>query len=126
MEARRGAEVDAGYKPIRRGWFFGEPALRKELLGQMSERLGREHYGEERQESQQEQAERVVAEELRRRRWTERTLGGLAKGDREKVKIAVRLRQETLVTVAWIAERLQMASVANVNTLLYQWQQGRK
>jgi hypothetical protein len=28
-----------------------------------------------------------------------------------------RLRKETLVTVAWIAQRLQMGSVANVNTL---------
>ena len=64
MEARRGAEVDEAYRPIRRGWFFGEPVLRKALLGQMSERLGAEHYGEERQESQAEKAERVVAEEL--------------------------------------------------------------
>jgi hypothetical protein len=38
---------------------------------------------------------------------------------KEKVKIAVRLRRETLVTVEWIAERLRMGSVANVNTLLY-------
>jgi hypothetical protein len=28
---------------------------------------------------------------------------------------------ETLVTVGWIAERLKMRRVANVNTLLYQW-----
>ena len=125
MEARRGAEDDAGYQPIRRGWFFGEQALKRELLGQMSKRLGREHYGEERQESQTEKAERVVGVELRRRRWTEATLGERNKGDREKVKIAVRLRKETLVTVAWIAERLQMGSVANVNTLLYQWRQGK-
>jgi hypothetical protein len=38
---------------------------------------------------------------------------------KEKVKIAVRLRRETLVTVEWIAERLRMGSVANVSTLLY-------
>jgi hypothetical protein len=90
----------------------------------MSQRLGPEHYGEERQESQEEQAEQVVKEELRRRRWTEATLGERKKGEFEKVKIAVRLRQETLVTVAWIAARLQMGSVANVNTLLYRWRQG--
>jgi dihydroorotate dehydrogenase len=41
------------------------------------------------------------------------------------VKIAVRLRKETLVTVAWIAERLQMGSVAHVNTLLYRWRLGQ-
>jgi len=125
VEARRGAEQAAGYKPIRRGWFFGENALKRELLGQMNERLGPEHYGEERQESQAEKAEAVVGLELRRRRWTETTLGERNKGDLEKLKIAVRLRNETLVTVAWIAERLQMGSVANVNTLLYQWRQGK-
>ena len=126
MEVRREAEDGATYKPIRRGWFFGEKALKKELLGQMSKRLGPEYYGEERQESQAEQAEELVKEELRRRRWTEATLGERKKGEVEKVKIAMRLRKETLVTVSWIAARLQMGSVANVNTLLYHWRQGKR
>jgi hypothetical protein len=128
MEGRRQAEAEAeaSYKPIRRGWFFGEEALKRELLGRMSERMGTEHYGEERRESQAEKAEWVVGEELRRRGWTEPTLGERSKGDREKVAIAMRLRQETLVTVAWIAGRLQMGSVANVNTLLYRCRRGRK
>jgi hypothetical protein len=47
---------------------------------------------------------------MKRRRWTRETS--------EKVKTAARLRRETVVTVAWIAERLGMGSVANVNTLL--------
>ena len=87
--------------------------------------MGSEHYGAERQESQAEKAEGVVAEELRRRRWTEAMLGERRKGDPVKVTMAVRLRKETLVTVAWIAQRLRMGSVANVNTLLYQWRQGK-
>ena len=99
--------------------------MKQELLGQMSERMGPEHYGEEREESQAEKAQRVVGEELRRRQWTEATLTKRNKGDLEKLKMAVRLRHETLVTVAWIAKRLQMGSVANVNTLLYQWRQGK-
>ena len=37
---------------------------------------------------------------MRRRKWTEATLEEWRKGDAEKVKIAVRLREETLVTVA--------------------------
>jgi REP element-mobilizing transposase RayT len=126
MEARRGAEESASYRSIRRGWFFGGSALKQELLGQMSEQMGSEHYGQERQESQAEKAEQVVAEELHRRGWTEATLKKRAKGDRDKVRIAVRLRQETLVTVAWIAGRLQMGSVANANTLLYHWRQRKQ
>ena len=62
---------------------------------------------------------------MRRRRWTEATLGDRNKGDFEKLKIVVRLRNQTLVTRAWIAQRLQMGSVANVNTVLYQWRQGK-
>jgi putative transposase len=125
MEAKRATEDGARYKPIRRGWFFGDKAFKKELLGQMSQRFGPEHYGPERQESQTEQAERVVTEELRRHRWTEATLGERKKGAVEKVRMALRLRKETLATVAWIAERLQMGSVANVNTLLYRWRVGK-
>jgi hypothetical protein len=68
----------------------------------------------------------VVVEELRRQGWTQATLGQQAKGHPQKVKIAMRLRKETLVTVAWIAERLRMGSVANVNTLLYHWRKGRR
>ena len=100
--------------------------MKKQLLAQMSERLGPEHYGEERQESQEEKAEQVVAEELRRRRWEEAALGQRAKGDPEKVKIVMRLRNERLMTVTWIAERLQMGSVANLNTLLCQRRQRKR
>ena len=39
VEARRGVEEGRTYKPIRRGWFFGQKALKKELLGQMKEGL---------------------------------------------------------------------------------------
>ncbi len=63
---------------------------------------------------------------LRRRRWNEEVLGQRAKGDPEKVKIVMRLRKETLMTVTWIAERLPMGSVANVNTLLCQRRQRKR
>lgn len=36
---------------IRHGWCLGKEAFRKELLAQMSERLGAEHYGEQRMEA---------------------------------------------------------------------------
>jgi len=39
-------------------------------------------------------------DELRKRRWTEATLGEGNKGELDKLKIAVRLRNETLVTAA--------------------------
>ena len=119
MEAQRSAEEGIAYKPIRRGWFFGEKALKKELLGQMKGRMGTEHYGEERQETAEAQAEGMVREELKRRHWREEDLGRRAKGDAVKVALAVRLREETVMTVKWIAERLQMGAPGYVNLLLY-------
>ena len=47
-EARRAGEAGADYKKVRRGWCLGTETFRKELLGQMKERLGAEHYGAER------------------------------------------------------------------------------
>src|SRR5688572_27228840 len=51
MEQRRAAEESADHPPIRRGWCFGNEAFRKELLTQIAERMGSEHYREERRES---------------------------------------------------------------------------
>jgi len=119
MEARRAAETGADYKRVRRGWCLGKESFRKELLGQMKERLGAEHYGAERQETAEAQAEGIVAEELKRQRWREEDLGQRSKGDAVKVALAARLRAETVMTVKWIAERLQMGAPGYVNLLLY-------
>ena len=106
-------------KSLRRGWCLGSEAFRKELLAQMSERIGEHHYGEERAESDLEQAERVVREGLIKLGWTERDLAMRAKGDARKVKLAVRLRAETTATIKWIAQRLKMGTSTYLNHLLY-------
>ncbi|HAV64487.1 MAG TPA: hypothetical protein DCY13_19230, partial [Verrucomicrobiales bacterium] len=118
-EAQRAAEdAEGDYRTVRRGWCLGGDRFREELLEQMSERRGAEHYGQERAESDEAKAERIVKEELKRRRWTEKKLGRLAKGDAEKVAIARRLRAETVMTVAWIADRLRLGSRNYANFLL--------
>ena len=61
----------------------------------------------------------IVADELKRRRWDEAELGRRAKGDAQKLAMAVRLRAETAVTVKWIAERLRMGTPGYANHLLY-------
>lgn len=124
VESKRSEEEPAFYAAIRRGWCFGEDEFRKEMLVQVSERLGAEHYGGEREEAAEAEAERMIKEELRRRRWTEVDLEQRAKGDRVKVDLAARLRRDTLVTVKWIAVRLHMGSACYVNSLLYRWRKG--
>ena len=119
VEERRGSEEGEEFKSIRRGWCLGEELFRKELLTQMSERLGAEHYGEERTETDVAKAERIIAAELKRRHWTEEQMRERPKGDAAKVRLAVRLRAETVRSVAWLAQRLHLGSRAYANHLLW-------
>jgi hypothetical protein len=74
LEPGAGQIAPAGTALVRRrapadpaGWFFGEDALKQELLAAVSEKAGKWHYGEAVQESAEAQAERIVTEELNRR-----------------------------------------------------------
>ena len=118
MEERRRQEDPGQYKALRRGWCLGEKAFRKELLAQMASRVGESHFGAERRESGEERAERIVEEELRRRGWTEAELKRRRKGDAQKVRIAARLRRESIMTLKWIAGRLHMGSWTHVSNCL--------
>jgi len=90
-----------------------------DLLAQVSELAGPEHRGEDIRQSAEEKAERLVQEELGRLGWSGQNLAGRPKGDARKVRIAARLRQETTMTLAWIARRLQMGTPGHVSCLLY-------
>ena len=92
-----------------------------ELLAQVSAKAGAWHYGDELRESAQAKAERIVAEELKRRKWDGSTLAERRKGDPAKLAIARRLRQETTMTLAWIAQRLKVGTKTHLAHLLY-WQ----
>jgi hypothetical protein len=92
--------------------------LKEELLARASERVGAQHYGAERQESGEAKTERLVREELAKLGWAEVELARRRKGDPGKVRIARRLRQETTMTLAWIAARLRMGVWTHVSNLL--------
>jgi hypothetical protein len=118
MERRRAEESGADYEAIRRDWMLGSETFRQELLAAAIERVGPSHYGAQRQESDRQKAERVVKEELGRLGWEEDDLGARRKGHRAKVMLARRLRQETTMSLKWIAQRLQMGSWTYVSNLL--------
>jgi hypothetical protein len=119
LEAQRGAEEGGEFKAIRRGWCLGGEAFRQELLAQMGEVMGAEHYGEERAETAAARAQQIIAAELERRGWQQAELKTRRKGDPVKVALAARLRAETTLTVGWIAERLAMGTRSHLNHLLY-------
>jgi hypothetical protein len=56
--------------------------------------------------------------ELERLGWAESELTRQRKGDRHEVALARRLRAETTMSLAWIAQRLRMGSWSYVSNLL--------
>ena len=64
LEERRASESVEDYRPVRRGWCLGRDLFRKELLGQMQDRMGAEHYRVERQQTMAARAERIVVAEM--------------------------------------------------------------
>jgi hypothetical protein len=118
MERRRAEESAADYEQIRSDWVLGSEAFRQELLAAVVERVGPSHYGAQRQETGLQKAERVVKEELERLGWDEVQLRARPKGHRSKVLLARRLRQETTMSLKWIAGRLQMGTWTYVSNLL--------
>jgi REP element-mobilizing transposase RayT len=116
MEERRGKDKPGEWKLVRRGWFLGGAQLREQVLEMMGCGMGSHHGGEEKQEADEQKAQRLVLEELEKRGWTEQDLKQRRKTDALKVKMAARLRSETVMTLDWIARRLQMGcrhTVAN-------------
>jgi hypothetical protein len=80
--------------------------------------VGPNQYGSERHETGLQKAERIVREELGRMNWSEQELRGRPNGHPGKVVIARRLRQETIMGLKWIAQRLHMGSWTYVSNLL--------
>jgi len=120
MEERRAQETGRDWKEIRRGWCLGDQTFRRELLDRMEGRVGEHHYGEERRESAEHKAERLVKEGLKKARWNEAELATRPKSDPVKIRLAARLREETTMTLKWIAARLQMGAWTHLNKRLYE------
>jgi len=111
MEQRKELEwrqETADWQRLRRGWCWGAKSFREEMLELIGEQQGGQHHGEELQESDEQQAERLVGELLRAAGWTEKELRERRKGDKRKVRMTGRLRAETTMSWHWIAQRLAM------------------
>jgi len=119
LEARRREPTEETFAAVRRGWYVGSEEFKRELLQRLSAGAGPQHYGVELRESAEARAERIIAEELRSQGWGEADLEGRRKGDPVKTAIAARLRRETTVTLAWIANRLRMGTRTHLAHLLY-------
>ena len=111
MEQRKELEwsqAAGDWKKLRRGWCWGPKGFREELLERMAEKQGRQHHGEELREADEQKAERLVAEKMRKLGWTEKELKQRRKGEKKKAQLAAELRKETTMSWVWIAKRLAM------------------
>jgi hypothetical protein len=70
---------------------------------------------------QQQTGNRVIAEGLLRRDWTEKDLAARLKNDPAKLRIATRVRTETTLSIKWIAARLQLGTSKSARAMLHQW-----
>jgi hypothetical protein len=61
----------------------------------------------------------LLDQELKKAGWSEDHLSRHRKGDRQKVRMALRLRRETTMTLGCIAGQLQMGTKTHLSHLLY-------
>jgi REP-associated tyrosine transposase len=120
MERRREEKTDPEVrKALRRGWCLGSSDFKREMLLRMESGLGEHHSGELRRGSAEAKAERIVAEELKRRRWREADLRRRPKSDADKLEIGARLRRETTLTLKAIAARVHLGTSKAANANLH-------
>ena len=124
MEWRRGQDLRGEFKRVERGWCLGGEEFRQELLEQVEARSGPSHFGAAVQEAETAQAERLVVAGLKRIGWRKADLKKRRKGEPKKVELAWQLRSQTTMSLAWIAERLNMGTRGYLAWLLQQ--RGRK
>ena len=72
-----------------------------------------------RDDTEQAKALRIVQEELMRLGWTKAELRRRRKGDEINIALARRLREETAVSLRWIAKNLYMGTWTHVSNRLY-------
>ncbi len=84
------------------------------VLGEMGipgdTRAGRKHFGQERRESAEQRALRLIADALKDLRLTQAQFESLPPHSRSKLALAQRLRRETTMSLKWVAQQLGFAS----------------
>lgn len=116
---RKEANDGQALQAIRRGWKLGAEDFVDWILEKMEVTTKEAHPSRERDETEQAKARRIVQEELKRFGWSQAELKQRRKGDAKKVTLARRLREETAVSLRWIAENLHMGTWTYVSNRLY-------
>ncbi len=120
MEVRRLEQEDEeALKALRRGCCLGSEEFRHKMLELMEGKLGEDHAGSLHREAAEQQANRIIGEELARRGWQEGDLAARHGSDPGKLAIAARIRKETMLPVKWIAARVQIGTTKGAKSVLH-------
>src|SRR5437870_10748112 len=95
MEHRRVEPNDPSAKQIRRGWSFGAQDFIARLLDRMPAAVNEHHHARERSETDEQKAEAIISEGLKKLGWGKRELTARRKSDPEKVALARAVRSQT-------------------------------
>jgi REP element-mobilizing transposase RayT len=120
MEERRVEANDPSAERIRRGWFFGAEDFIARLLDRLPRSVTEHHHGRERNQTDEQRAEAMIAARLKKLGWAKSELAARRKSDPHKVALARELRSQTTMSLKWIAQRLEMGSWTHVSNLLRQ------
>ncbi|MBI1839412.1 MAG: transposase [Verrucomicrobia bacterium] len=113
---RRDTEESMASRPLeswdefRSGWQIGSEPFRQQLLDRLESVRTPEASGKVWKESAELQAERMIQSRLAELGWDEAEMGRRSKTDPEKLSIARELRRETMMTIRWLADRLQLGA----------------
>jgi len=108
-------------KYIRRGWKWGA----EDFLERLEEKVNLapkkgSHHPEEVTATMVDKANRLIAQELEGRKLKMTQLATMKKMHPAKAQIAKRLRKETTMTFAWIAQQLYAGSPSTLANAIYQ------
>lgn len=105
------ARFDAArLKQFRSGWYQGSEVFRRELLERLEGQRRPDSAGQIWKESAALQAERILQRQLEALGWDEQEVARRGKTDPNKMRMARLLRQDTTMTIQWIADRLHMGT----------------
>ncbi len=124
------AEVDRRCSHLRRGWHWGSQAFGEKMLELGKKVIRRERHWSYRQSLESKahgmhEAERLLEEGLRLSGLNREALRELPASDSRKVAIALKLRQDTTVSMEWINDLLKMKSAANVRQHIWRVKAGK-
>ena len=124
-KARR-KELEAQWKPLRRGWYVGGASflerLEAYLDGALEGRQRESHSGQAKDAHDEAAAERALGQALGALGLSDAELEQMPKSAPEKMVLAWWLRQRTTVPLRWVSERLAMGHFTRVSQAITQIQ----